>query len=104
MRLTKVVMAGFGAVALVAVSSGTAFAGEITGNGKPTQGPAHSNSICSFSGQNDTPDADFPEGGRVQSYGQLVKAGLKGSPDVPSPGVACNGHTGFFSGGGDPEG
>ena len=34
-----------------------AFAGEITGNGKPTQGPAHANSICVFSGQNDDPTA-----------------------------------------------
>jgi hypothetical protein len=52
-----------------------------------------------FSGQNDTPDAAFPEGGRVQSYGQLVRAGLKDV--VPSPGVACNGHTGFLAGGGE---
>ena len=47
------------------------------------------NSICTFSGQNDTPNEPLPEGGRVQSYGQLVKQGLKGA--VPSPGTACRG-------------
>jgi len=57
--------------------------------GQVERGPEHANSICSFSGQNDEPD-DPEEGGRVQSYGQLVKAGLKSV--VPSPGVACNGH------------
>jgi hypothetical protein len=69
--------------------AGTALAGEVNGNGEPTQGPAHANSICTFSGQNDTPDEAPPEGGRVQSYGQLVKQGLKGA--VPSPGTACRG-------------
>ena len=63
--------------ALTGAGAGTAFAGEETGNGKDTQGPAHANSICVFSGQNDTPDEPGPEGGRVQSYGQLVKQGLK---------------------------
>ena len=47
------------------------------------------NSICSFSGQNDTPNAPGPEGGRVQSYGQLVKQGLKDA--FPGPGTACRG-------------
>jgi hypothetical protein len=74
--------------ALLGAGAGTAFAGEVTGNGDPTQGPAHANSICVFSGQNDTPN-DPVEGGRVQSYGQLVKQGLKSK--VPSPGVACRG-------------
>jgi poly(3-hydroxybutyrate) depolymerase len=59
--------------------------------GQVERGPAHANSICSFSGQNDTPNAPFPEGGRVQSYGQLVSKGLKS--EVPSPGELCNGHT-----------
>jgi len=34
--------------AVVGVGAGSAFAGEVTGNGKPTQGPAHANSICVF--------------------------------------------------------
>ncbi|HET8767442.1 hypothetical protein RKE38_04045 [Phycicoccus sp. M110.8] len=86
-----------GALLLVGVSS--ASAGEITGNGKPAQGATHANSICAYSGQNDTPNDPFPEGGRVQSYGQLVRVGLKDA--VPAPGVACNGHTGFLAGGGE---
>jgi hypothetical protein len=96
--LRKLTAAGIGAAALIAIAAGPAAAGEITGNGKPAQGASHANSICAFSGQNDTPDDPFPEGGRVQNYGQLVRVGLKG--EVPSPGDACNGHTGFLAGGG----
>ena len=69
---------------------GTASAGEVTGNDKATAGPSHANSICVFSGQNDTPDAEFPEGGRTQSYGQLVKKGAA-SPQAFNPGDACRG-------------
>ncbi|OFI38028.1 hypothetical protein BIU82_05865 [Arthrobacter sp. SW1] len=57
--------------------------------GQVERGPEHANSICSFSGLNDSPD-DPVEGGRVQSYGQIVKAGFKA--EVPSPGMLCNGH------------
>ena len=53
-------------------------------------GPEHANSICSFSGLNDEPEAEFPEGGRVQSYGRLVSQDLKS--ELPSPGTLCNGH------------
>lgn len=57
--------------------------------GQVERGPEHANSICSFSGLNDEPD-DPEEGGRVQSYGQIVRAG--GKAFVPSPGMLCNGH------------
>lgn len=78
-----------------------AFAGEITGNGKPTQGPAHANSICVFSGQNDDPTAPIisanpiPEapngpGGRTQNYGQDVRYGLL-NPSIVTPGQTCRG-------------
>jgi hypothetical protein len=86
--LKKLTMTCLAAGALVVASSGAASAGEITGNGKPTQGTAHAHSICAFSGQNDTPQAAPPEGGRTQSYGQLVRQGLKSQ--FPSPGFACN--------------
>jgi hypothetical protein len=89
MRARSIVVTGVCVAALMGAGAGTALAGEVTGNGKDTQGPAHANSICTFSGQNDTPNAPAPEGGRVQSYGQLVKQGLKG--DFPSPGTACRG-------------
>ncbi len=57
--------------------------------GQFERGPDHANSICSFSGQNDVPN-DPEEGGRVQSYGQIVRAG--GKAFAPSPGMLCNGH------------
>jgi hypothetical protein len=66
----------------IGLSASAASAGEVTGNGKDTAGPAHANSICVFSGQNDDPDAplvvgDFEvapngPGGIAQSYGQDV--------------------------------
>lgn len=98
MKVRMLLATGVGTVALMAMGSGPAFAGEITGTGQPTQGPAHTSSICAFSGLNDSPNDPFPEGGRVQSYGQLVRAGLKSA--APSPSVGCNGHTGFLAGGG----
>jgi poly(3-hydroxybutyrate) depolymerase len=65
--------------------------------GQVEQGPAHANSICSFSGLNDTPD-DPEEGGQVQSYGQIVgtlaKLGVhvNAGPGPAAPGTECNGH------------
>lgn len=96
-KFSRVVAVGIGSAALVVASSGSALAGEVTGNGDPTQAPAHTNSICAFSGLNDNP-TEPGHGGRVQSYGQIVAAG--GKAFVPSPGVGCNGHTGFLSGAG----
>ena len=46
--------------AVAALTPSAAFAGEITGSGKPTQGPAHANSICAFSGLEDGDGAGFP--------------------------------------------
>jgi hypothetical protein len=87
------------AVATVGVGAAPAFAGEITGNGKPTAIREHANSICAFSGQND----DEPPLGRtaphVQNWGQTPKA----ERDLltvfgVNPGAACNGRTGFLAG------
>jgi hypothetical protein len=76
--------------------------------------PPHASSICSFSGQNperflpetivdengDTvPNPDF-EPGRTQSWGQIPKAVRDTLPAEEHPGSSCNGHTGFFAGGG----
>ena len=74
------------AVAFAAVSASSAFAGEVTGNGKPTGAPANSNSICSYSGQND----GHPPPGRTQTFGQNVKAG-RADPHAFNPGDACQG-------------
>lgn len=74
--------------------------GSANAQGQTERGPEHANSICSFSGLNDEPD-DPEEGGRVQSYGQIVRAG--GKAMVPSPGQACNGHLNPLQGGGGGE-
>ena len=96
LRMRTFITAAACAALLAAVSAGAAFAGEVTGNGKPTAGPAHANSICVFSGQNDDPTAPLSldmsiapngPGGHSQSYGQDVKLGL--SPHDFNPGAAC---------------
>ena len=86
--------------AIAGLSPSAAFAGEITGSGKPTRGPANANSICVFSGLNDDPDAPLDgsgpngPGGRSQSYGQDVKLGLQ-DPHAFNPGDACRGGSNF---------
>jgi hypothetical protein len=86
------------AAILAGLSASAAFAGEISGNGKPTAGPAHANSICVFSGKNDDPNAPLSldrnvapngPGGVSQSFGQNVKLGL--DPHAFNPGDACRG-------------
>jgi hypothetical protein len=97
----KSLLAAVCSVSILGLSAAPAFAGEITGNGKPTQGPTHANSICVFSGQNDdptapivsaqpTPEAPNGPGGRTQSYGQDVRYGLL-NPSIVTPGSTCQG-------------
>ena len=71
-------------LATAAFGAGTAFAGEITGNGKPTPAPERAKSECAFSGLDD-PDPD--PFGRTQSFGQLVRMF---GPMGGVPGEACN--------------
>jgi hypothetical protein len=108
MRKTAVLGAVASAAAIAALGAGSAFAGEIKGPGSPTgvpvdeavatAAPAHTNSICAYSGLNHFHEGEFGELPiRTQSYGQLVRYGYKSM--IPSPGVACNGHTGFLAGG-----
>ena len=80
------------ALAFSGLTAGGASAGEVTGNGKPTAGPKHANSICVFSGQNDDPTGTQGEGpgGRTQSYGQDVRKGFI-NPREFNPGDACRG-------------
>ncbi len=84
----------------VGASGSAAFAGEITGSGKPTHGPANANSICVFSGHNDDPGAPLDgsgpngPGGTSQSYGQNVRLGLD-DPHTFNPGDACRGGSNF---------
>ena len=88
------------AAALAGVGANAALAGEVTGNGKATAGPAHAQSICTFSGQNDGEPPAGRKAAHVQNWGQIPKQvrdaiALEGS----HPGDACNGHSGFFAGG-----
>ena len=95
-RIRSLLVVAISAAVFVAASASAASAGELTGNGKPTAGPAHANSICVFSGQNDDPTAPLSldmtiapngPGGRSQSFGQDVKLGL--DPHLLNPGMAC---------------
>ena len=115
MRKTPWLLAVLCATAIAAVGATSAFAGESTGNfgrtGKvtpigaaPDDSP-HAASICSFSGQNpeaflDPSNPDY-EPGRTQSWGQIPKA-IRDvlATEGEHPGDSCNGHTGFFAGGG----
>ena len=107
MRLKSFIATAVAGTAIAVVPASAAFGGEIRGPGSPTgipvgestgtAAPAHTNSICAYSGLNHYHAGEmgeFPT--RTQSYGQLVRAGFKS--ELPSPGVACNGHTGFLSG------
>lgn len=81
--------------AIVAMGAGTAFAGELTGNGREIEVKARS--ICAYSGLDDADDDGF---GRTQNWGQIPKAvrdeiGAFGQ----HPGEACNAHLNPYSGG-----
>ena len=104
MRLRTAAATVFATAILLGGAASTASAGEITGNGKPTQGPAHANSICVFSGLEDgeegTPSGP---GAPPQNWGHVQQAerdagatpqDLKASGF--QPGDSCNGHTGFL--------
>jgi len=100
-RLRKATIAtGIVAVAILGPGANAAFAGEVTGSGGSTRGPANANSICVFSGLNDDPDAPLDgsgpngPGGTAQSYGQDVKLGLQ-NPRAFNPGDACRGGSNF---------
>ena len=122
--LKKTLVAAVVSAIVAAFAAGAAFAGEATGNfgttGKQTpigaapENAPHAHSICSFSGQNPerflpativvggvtVPNPDF-EPGRTQSWGQISKADRDFLTTIGfAPGDSCNGHTGFFAGGG----
>lgn len=91
-RITRATSAA-ALAALLAMGTGSVFAGEVDGQGNPVPGGANGRSECSYSGQQDDPVADegFFRGDRVQSWGQIPKAlrdflTMIGS----SPGNACN--------------
>jgi hypothetical protein len=90
MKLSSRAVATVAAMTLaITLSASPAFA-----QGQVERGPENARSICSFSGLNDDPTEAFPEDGRTQSYGQLVKKGVINpslvKSGVPSPGTLCN--------------
>ena len=84
MRSRRIALAAAATGALLVLGSGTAIAGEVTGNGKPL--PVNGKSICAYSGLNDKITTFEPT--RTQSYGTFLV--LYGKEALPSPGVACN--------------
>jgi hypothetical protein len=102
MRLRTAAATVFASAVLIVGAAGAASAGEITGNGKPTHGPAHANSICAFSGLEDGDGAGFPGPGGAppQNWGHskeffgATPAERKASGF--QPGDSCNGHSGFL--------
>ncbi|GAA2731854.1 hypothetical protein GCM10009867_06450 [Pedococcus aerophilus] len=110
MRLTRLIIVPAAAGVIVLVGMSAASAGEITGNGKPAQGPAHANSICAFSGLEDGDGAGFPGPGGAppQNWGHVQQA-ERAAGATPAdlkasgfqPGDSCNGHSGFLAGGGE---
>lgn len=90
------------AALIAAASAGAAFAGEVKGppgTGPRTQqqvdamrtaAPAHSNSICSFSGLNDLIPGQGPIDFHVQSPGQDVRTGIA-PPGSPGHGTCAGG-------------
>ena len=109
MRVKSITAAALGAAVLVVAGAAPSIAGEITGSGKPTQGPAHANSICVFSGLEDGDGAGFPGPGGAppQNWGHVQQAERAAGATVKDlkasgfqPGDSCNGHRGFLAGGG----
>ena len=99
--------------ALAFASAGPAIAGEITGNGtslKNAYGTLNGNSLCAYSGRNDTPNGfslpigpggslvQIDPGGDVQSFGYFMSQfDFTGDPSDPGtrdgrgfPGFDCN--------------
>jgi hypothetical protein len=105
MHIRTIMAVTAGAAASVVLASGPAFAGEITGNGKTTQGPAHSHSICVFSGLEAGDGARFPGPGGAppRNWGHVQQAARDAGATVQDlkasgeqPGDSCNGHSGFL--------
>jgi hypothetical protein len=73
-----------------AVAAGSAFAGEITGNGGETAMRGNANSECGFSGLDDPDDDGFVH---TQNWGQLSPEARAFLTSIGvTPGASCNGH------------
>jgi hypothetical protein len=97
--MTKLIAAMIITVALAGMYSGTAFAGEVTGKGKPTPVREHNAaSICSFSGLEDwnstapqvPHDAISVTPGVTQTPHAVFDEGEWQYPPPGTPGFACS--------------
>ena len=100
--MTRRLVSAVCATALIAIlGASTAFAGEITGNGKSLKVEdggkwgtfLHSRSECAYSGQEDLqfPPFSDPTAGHAQSWGQIPKDFRDFLTSIGSnPGIACN--------------
>jgi hypothetical protein len=103
-RMRSAFLAAIAVVALLALTAGSAFAGEITGNGRSITGSnatLNGKSDCAYSGQEDlqyvdangNPLAVATKGvpGHAQSWGQLDQATRAFLTSIGlNPGIACN--------------
>ena len=90
------------AAAVVAVSASPAFAGEVTGNGKPTAAREHmqTRSAPSRGRTMETRrQGGLPRTSRAGGRSPR-KCGMSSRTEGSHPGDACNGRTGFLAGGG----
>ena len=85
MKARHITAAALAALAVAAVPS-TAFAGEITGNGKPTAMAGHAASECGYSGREDLGSASPL---RTQTPHEVF-FGTVLYPPPGTPGTACN--------------
>lgn len=87
----RVLTAAVCSVAIAGLGAGSAFAGEITGNGNWIAGseaaPLNGKSECAYSGQNDGYVLGDRTAPRTQSWGQIVR---QVGPLGGEPGFACN--------------
>ncbi len=97
--MRKFIAATIFAVALTGVFAGTAFAGEVTGNGKATPIRQYrAASICSFSGLEDwnsaepqvPADAIWVTHGVTQTPHSVLIDGVVSYPPPGTPGFACS--------------
>jgi hypothetical protein len=97
------ILAGAALALIVSGAGGTAFAGEVNGNGDPTPvarpevgGRLVASSECAFSGLEDgEEDPTGPSGpGVTQNWGQIPKAVRDAIKPFASPGIACRGNHG----------
>jgi hypothetical protein len=95
MRTSRCATIIVASIVLSSVITTTAWAGEITGNGKSTA--LQGNSWCRYSGLNDTPGLDGF--GQTQNWGQVIRLyGWVGDPGQYNPsnwpfdfgGINCN--------------